>query len=125
MNRLPSESQAAFSLDGPADDAAGQRKPQGAVQSSGVGIDYLDITFRIEKRLNFKIGRHDIPWPQTPGVHDITAGQLSDWAGRLCQNKTRERPAGLTKRFGAKDATPISTALPFPAFAATAKKPSM
>jgi hypothetical protein len=30
VNRLPSASQAAFSPDGPADDAAGQRKPQGA-----------------------------------------------------------------------------------------------
>ncbi|HET6250925.1 MAG TPA: hypothetical protein VFE47_24765 [Tepidisphaeraceae bacterium] len=48
-----------------------------------MGIDFLDIMFRLEKKLNVRVGRDDGPAPRTANIGETTAGQLADWFDKI------------------------------------------
>jgi hypothetical protein len=56
-----------------------------------VGIDFLDFTFRIEKRFGIKIHTDDprmldAAWTSRKPP-DVTAGELHDWVVKLCESR--------------------------------------
>ena len=60
-----------------------------------LGLDYLDLTFRIEKRFGIKINRDDHRTLEQWAVerrphmkpHDLSAGEVHDWVVKLCEDR--------------------------------------
>ena len=61
-----------------------------------MGVDFLDLTFQIEKRFSIKTNRDDVrliePCWLSRKPPDITAGELHDWVLKLCHARNVNVP---------------------------------
>lgn len=65
-----------------------------------MGVDWLDLTFRLEKRFDIKITRADFEVLDQEisakrghlKLPDVTAGEIHDWIVALCQSKGVKKP---------------------------------